>query len=212
MSRIKYWGIKLLSVLFCLAVTSSCGIKTGIYNLNNYHHPLDIDEEPLRYWEAEMFSEKFADDHMDILFGGGFNSGKEEGRIEVEDDWWIPEVETYLWDIHVGTRCFPLGTQDQKIIPYAGAGIGYFEYDMESRTSGDYEYVYSDEFYDYYAIDTHHDTIAHGYFSYVSTGLYVPLDRNCTMQLEFRYDFDKKYKQLDMGGYMITLGFAFMIK
>ena len=210
MSCIKI--LKVSSVLLCLVLTTSCAIKTGINNLDNYHHPLDIDEEPFRYWETETFTPKFANDHMDITLGFGYNSGREKGRIEIDDGWWRPEIETFLWDIHLGTRIFPLGFRDRKLIPYLGGGFGYFEYDMNTRSPGDYEYVYSDEFHDYYELDIHHDTIAHGYFSYLSTGLFLPLGERHMLQLEYRYDFDKDYKQYDMSGYQITIGFAYMHK
>lgn len=209
MSGVKSCVLKIFFAFLCLALTTSCAIKTGIQNLNNFHHPLDIDEEPLRYWEAEMFSPKFANDCMDITLGFGYNSGKEEGRIYIDDHWWRPEIETYMWDIHLGARLFPIGASGHNVIPYLGGGLGYFEYDMDRREPGDYEYIYSDDYYDYYGLDRHHDTLAHGYFPYLSTGMFLTLGEKHMLQLEFRYDFDKNYKQYNMDGYLITVGMAF---
>ena len=212
MSGVKSYVLKIFAVIFCLAFTTSCAIKTGIQNLNSFHHPLDIDEEPFRYWEFETFSPKFANDCMDITLGIGYNSGKEKGKIEVHDHRWLPQIKTYMWDVHLGTRLFPLGFSERKVIPYLGGGFGYFEYDLDRREPGDYEYVYSDEYDDYYILDKHHDTLAHGYFPYMSTGLYLTLGEKHMLQLEFRYDFDKNYKQYDMDGYQIMVGAAFRYK
>jgi len=212
MSGEKRCVLKIFTFLFCFALTSSCAIKTGIQNLDSFHHPLDIDEEPFRYWEFETFSPKFANDCMDLTLGIGYNSGKEEGKIEVHDHRWLPEIETYMWDVHLGTRLFPLGFSGRKVIPYMGGGLGYFEYDLDRREPGDYEYVYSDEYDDYYVLDKHHDTLAHGYFPYMSTGLYLTLGEKHMLQLEFRYDLDKDYKQYDMEGYQIMVGAAFRYK
>ena len=212
MHGVKPCVLKMFMVLFCMAVTTSCAIKTGIQNLNNFHHPLDIDEEPLRYWEFETYSPRFANDCMDLTLGFGYNSGTEKGKVEIYDHRWRPEIETYMWDIHLGGRFFPLGFNDRNVIPYLGGGIGYFEYDMDTRKPGDYEYVYSDYYNDYYELDKHHDTLAHGYFPYLSTGLFLPLDKKFSLQMEFRYDFDRNYKQYDMDGYLILVGIAFMYR
>jgi hypothetical protein len=72
------------------------------------------------------------------------------------------------------------------------------------------EHIDSEWFHDHYGVDKYHDTLAHGYFSYLSTGLYLPLKKNFMLQTEFRYEFDKDYKRYDMGGYQITIGLAFM--
>ena len=212
MSNVKLYVLKIFFVLSCLAFINSCAIKTGIQNLNGSHYPLKIDEEPLRYWEFEAFSPKFANDYMDLTLGFGYNSGQEKGKVEVHDHRWLPEIKTYMWDIHLGGRLFPLGYSYRKVIPYLGGGLGYFEYDLDRREPGDYEYYYSDEYNDYYVLDRHHETLAHGYFPYLSTGIFLPLDKKFSLQVEFRYDFDRKYKQYDMDGYLIMVGIAFMYK
>ena len=143
-----------------------------------------------------------------MTLGIGYNSGKDEGSIEVDEYGRWPEVETHLWDVHLGARVFPLGVRDQSVVPYIGGGIGYFEYDMTINTpDGDID---DDWFHDHYGIEHHHDTLAHGYFPYVSTGLYLTLHNNAMLQLEFRYDFDKEYKRYDLSGHQITVGLAFM--
>jgi hypothetical protein len=212
MSRVRLYVLKILFVLLCFALTTSCAVKTGIQNLNGSHYPLSIDEEPLRYWEFEAFTPKLANEYMDFTLGIGYNSGQEKGKIEVHDHRWLPEIKTYMWDIHLGARLFPLGCSDRDVIPYVGGGLGYFEYDLERRESGDYEYVYSSDYYDYYILDTHNDTVAHGYYPYLSTGLFLPLDKKYSLQVEFRYDFDRDYKQYDMDGYLILVGIAFRYK
>ena len=212
MSCVKPCVLKILTILLCFAFTSSCAVKTGIQNLNGSHYPLKIDEEPLRYWEFEAFSPKFANDYMDLTLGFGYNSGQEKGKVEVHDHRWLPEIKTYMWDIHLGGRLFPLGYSYRKVIPYLCGGLGYFEYDLDRREPGDYEYYYSDEYNDYYVLDRHHETLAHGYFPYLSTGIFLPLDKKFSLQVEFRYDFDRKYKQYDMDGYLIMVGIAFMYK
>ena len=103
--------------------------------------------------------------------------------------------KTDMWDFHLGARFFPLGVRDQKIIPYVGGGMGYYEYNEETTKS--VEYIGDDEAGDQYRIDKRHDTRAHGYFNYMSIGLYVPLKKNLMLQTEFRRDFDKDHKQYD---------------
>jgi hypothetical protein len=106
---------------------------------------------------------------VDITFGIGYNSGKDEGRIEVDEYGRWPEVETGMWDVHLGARVFPLGVRGQQVVPYIGGGIGYFEYDMATNTPD--EDIDGDWFYDHYGIEKHHDTLARGYFPFLSTGL-----------------------------------------
>lgn len=195
-------------VLFCLLTNTSCGIKTGLYNLTNYDQPLGIDEEPLRYWEAETHTPRLIKDHVDMTFGVGFNTGKEEGRVETDEHGRWPKVESYMWDVHLGARVFPLGVRDQTVVPYIGGGIGYFEYDMTTNTPD--EDLDGNWYYGRYGVEKHQDTLAHGYFSYVSTGLYFRLEENLMLQLEFRSDIDKEYKPYDLSGHKITVGVALM--
>ena len=140
MPYVKCYVLKIFFALFCLAFITSCAIKTGIQNLNGPHYPLKIDEEPLRYWEFETFSPKFANDCMDITLGIGYNSGKEEGKIEVHDYRWLPQIKTYMWDVHLGARLFPLGASERKVIPYLGGGIGYFEYELDDGKELEVDY------------------------------------------------------------------------
>ena len=196
-------------VLLCLLVTTSCSLKTGMNNLDNYDQPLGIREKPFGYWEWEAYTPRIIKDHVDIAFGIGYNWGNEEGVLDAEEaegHW--PKTETDMWDSHLGVRFFPLGVRDRKIVPYVGGGMAYYEYDVETNAPG--EYVSDDEGDDFYRPDKRSDTLAHGYFNYLSIGLYVPLKKNCMLQTEFRRDFDKDHKQYDLSGYQVTVGLAFM--
>ena len=196
-------------VLFCLLVTTSCSLKTGMNNLDNYDQPLGIREKPFSYWEWEAYTPRIIQDHVDMAFGIGYNRGIEEGFIDVDDaDVRWPKTKTDMWDSHLGARFFPLGVKDRKIVPYVSGGVGYYEYDADTTTS--VEYDENGEGGDNYRIDKHHDTGVHGYFNYLSIGLYVPLKKNFMLQTEFRRDFDKDHKQYDFSGYQVTVGLAFM--
>jgi hypothetical protein len=65
----------------------------------------------MRYWEAEIHTPRLVKDHVDLTFGVGFNTGKEEGRVEADEHGWWPEIETYMWDVHLGARVFPQDTR-----------------------------------------------------------------------------------------------------
>ena len=200
----------LFSVLLCLLVTTSCSLKTGVTNLENYDQPLGIREKPFNYLEWEAFTPRIIKDHVDMAFGIGYNRGVEEGFITADDGethW--PQTKTNMWDFHLGARFFPLGVRDQKIVPYVGGGVGYYEYNEETTKSAEYVDDY-DEGGDSYKVNRRHDTQAHGYFNYLSIGMYVPLKKNCMLQTEFRRDFDKDHKQYDLSGYQVTVGLAFM--
>ena len=128
---------KWFHIVLCLIMTTSCSLKTGIQNLSNYNQPLGIDEEPLRYWEGEVYTPRLIADHADLVFGIGYNAGKEEGSIEVDEFSRWPKFESHLWDLRLGTRLFPLGVRDRTVIPYVSGGIGYYEYDVETNTPTD---------------------------------------------------------------------------
>ena len=196
-------------VLLCLVVTTSCSLKTGMNDLYNYDQTLGIHEEPFRYWQWELYSPRIVADHVDLALGIGYNLGKEEGVMKVEevDKRW-PRMETNMWDIHLGARFFPLGVADRKIVPYLGGGMGYFEYNVETNSPG--EFVCNSEDGYYYKVDKKHDTLAHGYFNYLSIGLYLSLNKNFMLQTEFRHDFDKDHRQFDLSGYQVTIGLACM--
>ena len=199
---------KWFHIVLCLIMTTSCSLKTGIQNLSNYNQPLGIDEEPLRYWEGEVYTPRLIADHADLVFGIGYNAGKEEGSIEVDEFSPWPKVESHLWDLRLGTRLFPLGVRDRTVIPYVSGGIGYYEYDVETNTPTDD--IDGAWFQDHYGVDKRSDTLAHGYFLYLSTGLYLALDKRFMLQMEFRYDHEKDYNRYDLSGSQITVGFAFM--
>ena len=204
--------------VFCMIVTTSCSVKTGIYNLDNFDQPLGIKEEPFKYLEWEAYTPRIIKDHVDVVFGIGMNDGKSEGEINVAHDYggyWmpggdIPEVSTNMWEFRLGTRFFPLGVENQNVVPYVGGGVGYFYYDMNTSKRGDF--VGSDWFYNYYEIDKDSVTLAEGSFPYLSVGLYLRLSdqSQIPLQMEFRYDFDKVYKKHDMSGYQVTIGLAFL--
>ncbi len=195
-------------VLFCLLATTSCSLKTGMNNLRNYDQSLGVREEFFSYVEGEVYTPRIVADHADIAFGIGYNRGKKEGLIEAgEGNRRWPEAKSDMWDFHLGARVFPLGVEGRKVVPYVGGGIGYFEYDVETNVLG--EYV-SHHGHDHYRIDKRDDTLAHGYFNYLSVGLYVPLKKNFMLQTEFRRDFDKDHRQFDLSGYQLTVGLAIM--
>jgi hypothetical protein len=49
---------------------------------------------------------------VDIVFGIGYNEGKDEGRTDVEEYGRWPKGESHIWDFRLGARLFPLGVKD----------------------------------------------------------------------------------------------------
>lgn len=207
-------SIKLGVMLAMATIVSSCGLKTGVYNLNQAGFDVGIDEEPLRYWEGEFISPRLWD-RVDFTLGFDYNDGEEEGHIPGHSH--IPQFEIDTWDVRLAGRVFPLGVQGLHVVPYLSGGLGYYELNVHDWYV-DHVDVFDDRYY-VYDWDRDTSTVSSGVFPFAAAGFYVPilnLDDHAPLQMalqgEFRYDFDKADGGIDMEGYQIMIGVAIMWK
>ena len=199
----------ILCLMSLVLLSSSCSIKTNLHTNINMDYALPLKDDAFTYWEVEGATEKILWDQIDFAFSVGYNIGEDEGELStIEED--IPEISTEMWEVRASARWFPLSRHIDVIKPYVGFGVGYFDFLQEINEEG--EYSHSDEFYDYYVIESHSDTIASGFFPFFSAGLYIPIgkaedNKMCTvMQFEYRKDFDKEDDEFDLSGEQLTIG------
>jgi outer membrane protein W len=116
-----------------------------------------------------------------------------------------------IFDLRLAGRLYPLGDSGW-LQPYVGGGIGYFWF----LDSWEYEYydTYEDQyipdvFYTYTGSDEGTDTLANGFFPFVTAGLTVPIQSNFELQFEVQYHYDKKDSGFDFGGPVYMFGCLF---
>jgi hypothetical protein len=191
------------------------GFKIGAQTLES---PSDFDKTTRARFEVEIASPRFANDHFDLAltFGGSSLGSYHDDFAWYDDDVLIEEFycdHSYLLDIRLAGRFYPLGDNSQ-IKPYLGAGIGYFWF----INSWDYEYyeTYEDPFfpgvfYTYGETGDGRDTLAKGFFPFITAGLAVPVAPNFELQFEIQYHYDKEDSGFDFGGpaYMFGCHFRF---
>jgi outer membrane protein W len=116
-----------------------------------------------------------------------------------------------LVDVRLAARLYPLGC-DRDVRPHVGAGLGYFWF------LDRYEYEYAQTFEDplfpgtfYTVVDKEEgtDTVAHGFFPFVTAGLAIALTDNAELLFDFQYDFDKENQGIDLSGPIYMLGARF---
>jgi hypothetical protein len=141
----------------------------------------------------------------------GYNIGEDEGEHE-SDDGDFPDIYSYLFEVRLSARWFPLRKHTNVIKPYAGFGVGYFDF------SQDHYYNYYDDDWHYYDDDHHSETIASGVFPFFSAGFYLPVGNgfnnkmDTVLQFEYRNDFNKEDNGIDLSNQQFTIGFGIMWK
>lgn len=186
------------------------GFKIGAQTLEN---PIDLEKTTRARLELEFSSPVFADDHFDLaLTIGGSSLGSVcDDYASVIDGTLVEESfddDLSLFDIRLAARLYPFG-YDRSLRPYVGAGIGYFWF-------LDYwEYEYAETFEDPFFPGTFHtiideeqgtDTLAHGFFPFVTAGLSVSVNDSIELLFEFQYDIDKEDAGIDLSGPIYMFG------
>jgi hypothetical protein len=191
------------------------GFKVGVQTLES---PIDLNQTTRTRFELELSSGLFLNDRFDLAFAvGGSSLGTLSDRYaDVVDGVLIEEFyrdELSLIDIRLAARFHPFGSHG-AVRPHVGAGIGYFWFLDRWR----YEYAetvpdphFPGVFHTF--IDEYRgtDTLGKGFFSFVTTGLTVPVGAHGELLFEFQYDFAKRDAGFDFGGpiYMIGARFRF---
>jgi hypothetical protein len=215
-------GIRICSaiMLLCLATTSfavgsspSFGFKVGAQTIDS---PTGSGKTTRARFELELASPRFGNDYFDLAltFGGSSLGSYDNEYAEFDDGMLIEEFYTddySLFDLRLAGRFYPLGDSNW-LKPYVGAGIGYFWF----LDSWEYEYYETyedpyipDVFYTYSEDGEDTDTLAHGFFPFVTAGLTVPIASNFDLQFEVQYHYDKEDSDFDFGGPVYMFGCLF---
>jgi hypothetical protein len=191
------------------------GFKVGVQTVED---PINLDSTTRARYELEIASPLLYDDHVDLAFAfGGSSIGTVSDQYAyVVDDVLIEESYTdhlVLFDIRLAARLYPLGDRSD-IRPYVGAGIGYFWF--LDYWEDEYSETFEDPldpgtFYTYTEEYDGTETLAQGFFPFVTAGVTLPIGSNGELLFEFQYDFAKEDSGIDLGGpiYMIGARFRF---
>lgn len=186
------------------------GIKVGAQTIED---PIDSDKTTRARVEVEITSPVICDDHLDLAFSfGGSSLGSVDDDYSYTDSGTLFD-EAYLdelsmFDVRLAARLYPFG-YDQTLRPWVGAGLGYFW--LFDR----YEYEYAETFEDPGVPGLYHtyidkedgtDTLAHGFFPFVTAGLAVAVNDNLELLFEFQYDIDKEDEGVDLSGPIYMIG------
>lgn len=204
--------IPLLWPADCIAGNTGPGIgfKIGAQTLDS---PADFKKTTRARFELEIASQRFCNDHLDIAltFGGSSLGTYHDDYAGYDGDIWVEESYTdhfSLLDLGLAARLYPFG-DNEVIQPYIGAGIGYFWF-LDSWEL-DYADTYEDPFihgvfYTTTGYEEDTDTLAHGFFPFVTAGLTVPIQSNLELLFEVQYHYDKKDAGFDFGGPVYMFG------
>ncbi len=213
------YGIGICSAIMLLCWTTTCfagGSSTGIgfkVGAQTIDSPSDFDKTTRTRFELELASPRFGNDYFDLAltFGGSSLGSSHDEYAGFDDGALIEEFYTdhySLLDLRLAGRFYPLG-DSSWLQPYVGAGIGYFWF----LDSWEYEYYETyedpyipDVFYTYTESDDGKDTLAHGFFPFVTAGLTVQIESNFELQFEVQYHYDKQDSGFDLGGPVYMFG------
>ncbi|HCO93091.1 MAG TPA: hypothetical protein DIU00_03930 [Phycisphaerales bacterium] len=189
------------------------GFKIGAQTLES---PIDFEKTTRARFELEVTSQRFCNDHLDLAltFGGSSLGTLHDDYAGYDGDTWVEESysdQFSLLDLRLAGRLYPFGDSG-GIQPYVGAGIGYFWF-LDS-----WEFDYADTYEDPYipgvfytstGYDEDTDTMAHGFFPFVTAGLTVPIKSNFELLFEVQYHYDKEDAGFDFGGPVYMFGASF---
>jgi hypothetical protein len=197
------------------AMGPGAAIKIGAQTLDS---PIDGDKITRARIELEICSPLLVDGHVDFALAvGGSSLGTSryedvytEGGVLYEDYY---KDEYSSIDVRAAVRLYPLDA-DSVIRPYVGAGLGYFWlrdewHDKYYTTFEDPDfpgvyYTYEDRAHD-------EETIAKGFFPYVTAGLAASVTSHIEVLFDFQYDMAKEDGPYDLSGpnYMFGVRFRF---
>jgi hypothetical protein len=186
------------------------GLKIGAQTLES---PIDLEKTTRARVELEISSPLMCNDYLDLALtiGGSSLGSVRDDYADVVDDVLIEESyddDLLLFDIRLAARLYPFG-YDRSVRPHVGAGVGYFWF------LDRWEYEYAETFEDpafpgaFHTIvdrDEGTDTLAHGFFPFVTAGLSVSVSDNVELLFELQYDFAKEDSGIDLSGPIYMFG------
>lgn len=186
------------------------GIKVGAQTIDR---PFDVGQTTRARFELELASPCFGDDHFDLAFtlGGSSLGSYSSEYVDYDGGVLIEQYSTddlSLFDVGLTARLYPFG-DSERIRPYVGAGIGYFWF-LDSWEDEYFETVEDPFipglFYTYASADEGTDTLARGFFPFVTAGLTVPVGSNLELLFELQYHLGKQDSGYDFGGPVYMFG------
>lgn len=215
--RIALYGAIVLLGWTTASVGESSGpgfaIKLGAQTIES---PVDLDKTTQARFELEIAGPRLCDGRFDLAltFGGSSLGSFRDESTDFDDGVTIEESFTSdlaLFDIRLVGRLYPFGDSSQ-LRPYVGAGIGYFWFlscwqDVYRETMEDPHLP--GVFHTFTDVTEGTDTVAHGFFPFVTAGLTVPVGSNLELLFEIEYDFDKRDCGFDLSGPVYLFGCRF---
>jgi len=208
----------LCSLAALLVWTTACAGQTGVgiglkIGAQTLEDPIDLEKTTRARVELEISSPLMCNDYLDLALtiGGSSLGSVHDDYADIYYDVLVEESyndDLLLFDIRLAARLYPFG-YDRTIRPHVGAGVGYFWF------LDRWEYEYAETFEDplfpgtFYTIvdeDEGTDTLAHGFFPFVTAGLNVSVNDNVELLLELQYDFAKEDSGIDLGGPIYMFG------
>ena len=189
------------------------GFKIGGQTIDR---PFEAGKTTRGRFELELASPLFGDDHFDVAFtfGGSSLGSYSSEYVDVVDGVLIEQYSTddlSLLDIGLAVRLYPLG-DSSHVRPYVGAGIGHFWF-LDSWNDDYFETVEDPFipglFHTYASSDKGRDTLARGFFPFVTAGLNVPISSNLELLFELQYHLSKEDSGYDFGGPVYMFGCRF---
>jgi hypothetical protein len=185
------------------------GIKVGGQTLTS---PLTDEKTTRPRLEVEICSSRLLNDQVDVAFTFGFSSlgSLSTGETSVEDDLIIDawsKDNLRLYDIRLAARYYPLGSGRRALMPYLGAGLGYFRFDDDWRDTVTVTDPLSEE--SVTEVTDGRTNLADGIFPFFLAGVNVPLGDRAELLLEIQYDVNKRDGGYDLSGPIYMIGGRF---
>ena len=209
-SILTAWVVTLSMVAVCAADNGpGLGIKVGGQTLTS---PLTEEKTTRPRIEVELCSSRLLNDQVDVAFTFGFSSlgSLSTGETREEDglfiDAWSKD-DLRLYDFRLAARYYPLGSGRRALMPYLGAGLGYFRFEDEWKDT----VTVTDPLTDDSVTEVTEGTtsLAKGIFPFFLAGVNVPLGDTSELLLEIQYDVDKRDGGFDLSGPIYMIGCRF---
>jgi hypothetical protein len=228
-SILKYFILRasLLCLLSSFLFLPSCSLKWNMASNINMDYPLPLKDEPFNYFGFELETPKFLWDQIDLATAYGSHGGEEQGELETTQGI-MPKVGSATTEWRLCARWFPFEKKTDKIKPYLGLGVGYFNFHLDINSKGDFlysEYLGPFQRIDVYEVDQDQKSLAYGWFPFFSSGLYLPIGKpfsldkessneNMRYALHFEYlnDFSKEDNGFDLNNSLFLIGISIIWK
>lgn len=198
---------------FAGATGPGVALKVGAQTLDD---PVHLDKTTRARFEVELSSAMFWDNHADLALSvGGASFGTYDSEYIDEIDGVF--VEEYysdslsIIDVRLAARFYPLG-DSSPIRPYVGGGLGYYWF-LDFWDDEYYDTVedpfFPGSYITYVSDDDDVDTLAQGFFPFVTAGFTVPIGDNFEFLFDFQADFEKDDAGFDLSGPIYMFGCRF---